>query len=48
VKIEAHFRELASWPYPLFATQPDKPIAFVFDQQKEMEGRAKLLYDAVK
>jgi hypothetical protein len=26
----------------------DEPIAFVFDQQKEVEGRAKMLYDSMK
>jgi hypothetical protein len=25
-----------------------EPIAFVFDQQKELEGRAKVLYDSIK
>ena len=26
----------------------NEPIAFVFDQQKEYDGRAKLLYDSIK
>jgi hypothetical protein len=41
--IEAMAKQMEDGGFP-----HDEPIAFVFDQQKEMEGRVKLLYDAVK